>query len=29
MPIGYISSKRWAEEGVGQEYVDKYVNKEA
>ena len=28
-PIGYISSKRWAEEGVGQEYVDKYVNKEA
>lgn len=24
-PIGYVSSKRWAEEGVGQEYVDKYV----
>lgn len=26
-PIGYVASKRWAEEGVGQEYVDKYVNK--
>lgn len=24
-PIGYIASKKWAEEGVGQEYVDKYV----
>lgn len=21
-PIGYISSKRWAEEGIGQEYID-------
>ena len=24
-PIGYVSSKRWAKEGVGQEYVDKYT----
>lgn len=26
-PIGYITCKRWAKEGVGQEYVDKYVKK--
>lgn len=25
-PIGYISSKKWATEHVGQEYVDKYCN---
>ena len=24
-PIGYVASKKWAEEHVGQEYVDKYV----
>lgn len=28
-PIGYTTSKRWAKEGIGQEYIDKYVKKTA
>lgn len=24
-PIGYTTSKRWAKEGIGQEYIDKYA----
>jgi len=28
-PIGYLSSKRWADEKIGQEYIDRYVTEKS